>query len=221
MSSIDKFVPVLDGSNWLSWSENMTSYLKSQGLWQIVAGNVTWPADPPTGSTLTAVQIQQRLTYTDLDDRAMGLIQLRLTPSIHQTLTRPDRSEQVWDNLEETYGKRSAPQIFSMFKQAIEFKISPQSDPSPQILRLDTLFERLTTEQVELPAFVQAMTLLNAITQSWDNIASTLLQTHDTDTLTFKIIRDQVNSEWHRRHAGPSNNATKTSAVKRTGDDTH
>ena len=48
MSSKDDLktlVPILDGSNWCIWEIQMTAYLRSKGLWQLVTGADRRPAD--------------------------------------------------------------------------------------------------------------------------------------------------------------------------------
>jgi hypothetical protein len=45
MSSLDKLVPVLDGTNWREWEVCMTAYLQMQELWEVVSEN-TKPIEP-------------------------------------------------------------------------------------------------------------------------------------------------------------------------------
>ena len=45
MSSLDKLVPVLDGTNWREWEVCMTAYLQTQELWEVVSEN-TKPIEP-------------------------------------------------------------------------------------------------------------------------------------------------------------------------------
>ena len=45
MSSLDKLVPVLDGTNWREWEVCMTTYLQMQELWEVVSEN-TRPIEP-------------------------------------------------------------------------------------------------------------------------------------------------------------------------------
>ena len=47
-SSLEKLVPLLEGSNYLIWAGAMRPYLQSQGTWRIVSGN------EPKPRTLTA-----------------------------------------------------------------------------------------------------------------------------------------------------------------------
>jgi len=42
-NDVKNLVPVLDGSNWLVWENQMTAYLCSKGLWKIVDGFDSFP----------------------------------------------------------------------------------------------------------------------------------------------------------------------------------
>ena len=39
--SLDKTVPVFDGSNFLEWSAQMQGYLQLKGWWRIIDGTIT------------------------------------------------------------------------------------------------------------------------------------------------------------------------------------
>src|SRR3984885_15888433 len=47
-SSIEKLVPLLDGSNYRVWKDSMQSYLMSQGYWRITNGQYLKPASLAT-----------------------------------------------------------------------------------------------------------------------------------------------------------------------------
>src|SRR3984885_13573914 len=42
-SSIERLVPLLDGSNYRVWADSMKPYLMSQGYWRIANGDFTKP----------------------------------------------------------------------------------------------------------------------------------------------------------------------------------
>jgi hypothetical protein len=46
-----QLVPVLDGSNYLSWSRAMEVFLKSQMLWRITNGDIPYPINPAAAKT--------------------------------------------------------------------------------------------------------------------------------------------------------------------------
>jgi hypothetical protein len=45
MSSLNKLVPVLDGTNWCEWEVCITTYLQTQEVWEVLSEN-TKPIEP-------------------------------------------------------------------------------------------------------------------------------------------------------------------------------
>jgi hypothetical protein len=46
-STLDRLVPVLNGTNYREWSTLMEAYLKMQDLWDVVSGATAAPIRPP------------------------------------------------------------------------------------------------------------------------------------------------------------------------------
>ena len=66
--SLDKTVPVFDGSNFLKWSAQMQGYLQLKGWWRIVNGTITRPA----------AQGMDQTAWDNGDEMALGCITLKL-----------------------------------------------------------------------------------------------------------------------------------------------
>ncbi|EPQ49985.1 hypothetical protein GLOTRDRAFT_15289, partial [Gloeophyllum trabeum ATCC 11539] len=77
-------VPVLDGSNWPTWSEQMMAYLMSQGLWGNVDGSITQPAVVISGTTRDSTAAD---AWKEKDVRAMGTIRLHCSPALRGALS--------------------------------------------------------------------------------------------------------------------------------------
>ena len=74
--SFDKLVI----GNWPSFQRNMSAALRSRGVWGIVTGKRTRPADPVSGAENFAAQ-QERQEEFDVDaEKAAGDIMLMLSP---------------------------------------------------------------------------------------------------------------------------------------------
>ena len=73
-SQLTSLVPILDGSNWMVWQEQMTSYLKFIGPWDYIQGKPSHPTCPGLSSTPTADQLAAvaaadvAITAWDLED---------------------------------------------------------------------------------------------------------------------------------------------------------
>ena len=77
-SSLEKLIPILDGSNYLTWADMMKSYLWSQENWWIVTGGYAEPRDPGTATTTEVCKDYQEnlLHWKNKDDAAFGTILL-------------------------------------------------------------------------------------------------------------------------------------------------
>ena len=98
-SSIDRLVPVLNGTNWLEWSTLMKAYLNMNDLWEICS-EITMPVEPKqTVATRTIDGQTQRVavppseeavaeyntamaTWKLLNAKVLGTITLCLAPSL-------------------------------------------------------------------------------------------------------------------------------------------
>ena len=78
------------------------------------------------------------------------------------------------------------------------------------------IIERLKVNKVDLPKFICAFVLLNALPPSYSNIVVLCLQTTATDKLDFKTIQNAVQLEFEHKHPIVANRLT---AVKRKGPD--
>ena len=83
-SSLERLVPVLDGTNYRDWAVLMQSYLQLQDLWEVVGGAHRMPAalgPSPTAAQTTAYN-EQYAVWNTIDNKAIGAITLRITASL-------------------------------------------------------------------------------------------------------------------------------------------
>jgi len=83
--------------------------------------------------------------------------------------------ESLWNYLHDKYGSPGPASVFADYQYTRHFQISGNSDPAPQIAELNTLYTRLEGNKCNVPSLICAMTLLSAIPQSWDNLATSIL----------------------------------------------
>ena len=78
-SSLEKLVPLLEGSNYLIWAGAMRPYLQSQGMWQIVNGNELKPralTAMATNAAKVAAREAECKDWNNKDDQAFRAIML-------------------------------------------------------------------------------------------------------------------------------------------------
>lgn len=88
-SQLAASIKLFDGSNWLKWSNDMTTFLRSQGLWQSVSGNEPIPADvfvmdqsgsPTTNLTPKCKDAQGK--WYNQDNQVLGYMQLHMVKNL-------------------------------------------------------------------------------------------------------------------------------------------
>jgi hypothetical protein len=120
-NNIANQIPILDGSNYGAWSKVMCAFIRAQGLWQIVNGNIDHPDEMlPTDGTAeqckaNAVAI---IEWDKQDDMAIGHITLCISPSIQEDVAKITHSSEVWEHLENKYGLSMPTTIYQDFKEA-------------------------------------------------------------------------------------------------------
>ena len=97
-------------------------------------------------------------------------------------------TESLWNYLCDKYGSSGPATVFADYQRTRHFQISGNSDPAPQIAELDTLYTRLEGNKCDVPSLVHAMTLLSAIPQSWDNLATSILSQTTLSQLTWDFV---------------------------------
>jgi hypothetical protein len=103
--SIHELVPLFEGKDWNVWSQTMTAFLCSQGLWSIVNGTDPKPREYSKSSGANTAQIAARakehLEWSNRDNQAIGFIQLRLSINLYNHVGTS--SYNTWKNLEEAF----------------------------------------------------------------------------------------------------------------------
>lgn len=202
----------------------MRSYLQTVGCWQIINGNQPKPAmltlAPPN---VTCEHVDGRNTdirdWIKGDNQGVGAIMLCISGNLQHLGAGQNSSEELWDALRTALGTLGPALIFTDFKAVTSIWINAQT-PISDIMKLSTIFGRLTTNNIGILELIKAMILIAAIPRNFDNLASTILQQYDVSTLTFTVVRDAIVAESQRRYAaGPSQQPiiNKIPTVKQKG----
>ncbi|EEB89024.1 hypothetical protein MPER_12932, partial [Moniliophthora perniciosa FA553] len=177
-------------------------------------GNTVQVATDPQ---LLLANAREQKDWDEKNDRAIGSICLRLSPSLRHHKTDSDTAATLWTTLKGTYDKAGPGIVYADFKQAVSFKVSGNVHPLTEINKLWTLLERLKTNGVNLTGSVRAMILLNALPSSMNNVVSNQVSDNDFSNLSFTDIRDHIVGDWEHHNPQASFDAKKLSAVKRKG----
>ncbi|EPQ52812.1 hypothetical protein GLOTRDRAFT_17699, partial [Gloeophyllum trabeum ATCC 11539] len=161
-------VPVLDGSNWSLWSQQMKAYLMSQGLWGHCDGTITMPAPVVTtykdGSTSedTSARDAWRLD----DTKTIGTICLRCSPAIATLIQNKTTAKETWNELDDTYAAWGH-------------------------------FNALASEKQTIPDCLQGLICLNALPPRYDSLVQVLVQ-GSTSTMDIDKVQEAVVTAWEQ-----------------------
>jgi hypothetical protein len=199
-SSLERLVPILDGTNYRDWAVLMQSYLQLQDLWEVVDGGHRMPTALTPGATtlqMTAYNAAYA-AWNTADNKATGAITLRIAASLRHYHAANQSVRTFWSNLKTAFGAASMPTVYADFKQVINLKLSG-GNPVPEMEQMVTLFNRLATNNLSLTASLQGLILLSALPNKWDNVAQLFMQHTDLSTsLMFANVRTAVKQEYER-----------------------
>jgi hypothetical protein len=220
-SSLEHLVPVLDGTNYRNWAVMMQSFLQMQEIWEVVDGAHRMPAalDPSATAAQTAAYNVAYTAWNSADNKAIGAITLRITPSLRHYRAANQTACIFWANLKTAFGAPSMSSIYSDFKAVINTKLSG-GNPIPKMECIATLFNRLVANNFTIAANLQGLILLAALPSKWDSVAQLFMQHDNIGTqLTFPNVRTAITHEYECSNRPVDSSARKLSAVKRKGPD--
>jgi hypothetical protein len=195
----------------------VSAYLKTQGLWSYVLGVTLAPTEVAMpGSLRSSTPKSERLAHMAAmaeykaaktkadawnmeDNKALGIILLKLTPSMQYLLKR--YSKETWENIKKLFDTPGAAGMFVHFRAAINFKMDEKKDPSVQISKLQTAVDNLLANKFEINKKMQAMIVLASLPSGWDGVMSTILATNKANDINLARIMPVLQEEWQRRHS--------------------
>jgi hypothetical protein len=89
------------------------------------------------------------------------------------------------------YGQTSLMDTFLMFKRVWGIKIPSSGNPAPSMNQINACVNELATENVEIPAFIHAMILINALPPNY-NMATFLANVVNPANLRLNAVRTTV-----------------------------
>ena len=229
-STLDKFVPILDGTNYRDWAPAMQAYLMSAGQWKVVKPNAICPAaiKVKNEDNIEIVSNQSEINDWEQDaEKAMGNIRLRLTRTIASQYLTEEKPTNLWAKLNDKYGTVGIPTAFIEFKGLMDTVIPNGSDPSPAIDKILSHYTRLTEMKWSIDSDVIAMILLSKAPPSMESVVqmtTMLLKGEDgkgKDRPSLDRVAAAMLHSWetNRRQGNkvsqnPQHKANKLSAVK-------
>src|SRR6266571_5995335 len=228
----DKNIPVLNGTNWQLWKFKMRAYLQSKECWLIVDGTKPrshkWEQEEYSIPAVTEVEkgvekvvkeatmawrdttkvTEEWLEWTEADNKALGIITLKLSPSLSMMIKKT--AALTWAGLIKCFDQPGAAGVYVDFQKAIRWKFPQNKNPVQEIGDLMVIIDRLAANKIVFPENLQVMMILEALPDGWDHLASTLLHSVESEDLTLQDVVPKLQDEWDRRsirHGGGDSHA--------------
>ncbi|KIM50089.1 hypothetical protein SCLCIDRAFT_47455, partial [Scleroderma citrinum Foug A] len=160
-------------------------------------------------------------SWDEHNEKVLGNITLRVSPSIQTAITNLAMVKEVWDHLKENYGTPSIGSAYTELSRLLTMTIPAGSHPAPAITKMLSHFAYLKDASFKCPANMQAMIILCKLPPTMEVVAQILSQTLPSEIKTLKpdgIVKvatlsfEQKGAS--RGTGGKAPQANKLSAVK-------
>ena len=219
-TSLTTLVPVLNGTNYTSWAPIMQSFLMSQGQWKVVANpppkaiykkaEQTWELLTEEEDMRKAMEAgdvtnqQDILDWWDLNAKALRNLRLRLHHTIQYNQRDATTAAQLWETLEDEYGKPGMASIYLELKLAFDTPIPANSDPSLALEKITSHFGKLQQagSKVTLSSYLQALIIMAKLPSSYDSLAQIMCQIEKVTDLSLEKVVKAIGVSWDQRSNG-------------------
>jgi hypothetical protein len=241
-SALLNIIPVLNGTNWLSWAEFMDAYVMSKGHRRVLT---TQRLSIPVAVTSTDRDItnqddigkatKKQEDWNKDNERMMGYICLRVSPDVAQLIKGKNTAKQMWYSLKEGHSRQTLANTYVEFKGILDTRIPEDQSPGPALAKIQAHVECLSNFHVDLDKYIYLMLLVNktlGYTQTQASILvmnQEMVDTTDTSVSTNKHPKllnyaKMLEASWEQCCLCSGNgrcteNANRITAVKNKGKD--
>ncbi|KIM59574.1 hypothetical protein SCLCIDRAFT_125997 [Scleroderma citrinum Foug A] len=185
----------------------MQAYLRAQGQWFVFS---------------TPRLADEFDSWDEHNEKVLGNITLRISPSIQTAIANLATIKEVWDHLKENYGAPSIGSTYAELSRLLMMTIPAGLHPTPAITKMLSHITYLKDASFEFPVNMQAMIILCKLPPTMEVVAQILSQTSPSEIKTLKpdgIVKvatlsfEQKGASHGAGRKAPQ--ANKLSAVKR------
>src|SRR6201981_3355720 len=198
-----------DGTGWAEWSDMIEAIITLQEAEDIITLD-----SPPTGF--------DQPDWDSIQRRTKAYLRLYTKTDVYSLIssnTDYPTFKSKWNKLKETYGGVSgSTTVFNLWRQFSTALLSDTEPMTPQLTKLNQLCSSLTNASMGVTDTQYCLVLLNALPDSYEVLASTILASGLATTLKHtEIIAWIINEEGRRAGGSLSLNAAKAAPIKSAG----
>jgi hypothetical protein len=241
-SALLNIVPVLNGTNWQSWSKSMDAYVMSEGRCRVLTAQrpsipvaITGTDGDITNQDDIDKATEKQEDWDKDDERVMGYIRLRVSPDVAQLIKGKNSAKQMWDSLKEGHSRQTLANAYIEFKGILDMRIPEDQSPGPALAKIQAHVKRLINFHIELDKYIYLMLLVNKTPGYAQTQASILVMAQEmVNTINTSVPADKhpkpldyaktLEASWEQRRLRSGNgrrteNANRITAVKNKGKD--
>ena len=186
----------------------------SIALWKYISMDIPAPAIAANGTP--HADLPKWIKHTQ---QAMESLILCVAPSIQQDVLCFMQSHEIWEHLDDIYGTAMLTSVYKDSKEALNICINANQHPGPQVDKMVTCFQHLTSNSIIIPNQIQAMMLLAALLQKWEILVNVIMQTNnladlDISNMCTALLAQYEEEATHSKGGNNKQQANKLSTVK-------
>ncbi|MCO5579689.1 hypothetical protein L7F22_033547 [Adiantum nelumboides] len=157
----DKFM----GRNYSLWKWRMQMVLEEKGLWEIVKGEETAPADEAEEEEVVCYQRREHLAYV--------FIYLSLGDGPAEEVRHETTAKGVWEALATTYEPRNLANVLRLKREQVNLRMRSSDKVKDHVQRLIAIAAKLSAIGEPVPKRELAFMLLNSLPSSYSHLVVT------------------------------------------------
>uniref|UniRef100_A0A2N9FEM3 CCHC-type domain-containing protein n=1 Tax=Fagus sylvatica TaxID=28930 RepID=A0A2N9FEM3_FAGSY len=188
---------ILNGHNYILWSQDMRSFLKGHRLWRYVTGEIQAPVRSKDEED---TKFADRLEDWDCKNhQIITWFRHSTVPSIHQQFGRYENAKDVWDLLSRHYTTAGLSHEYQLWGLLVNMKQTPRQPINEFLSGMQSIWDQMeqSTHIVKDPADAAILAtkrdqfhliqFLMALTSEFEPVRATLLQQVPLPTLEFAM----------------------------------
>src|SRR6266571_1204144 len=191
----------LSGQNWSVWSGTIGALLQLNEVEDILTHDTS-----PSG-----VDADE---WSSIQRKTMAYLRLHCTPDVFSIVESDvdfPTFKDKFDRLRETYGGTGSTAIFNLWIELTQARLDEGSPLAPQLAKLNEACIKLSNAGMGVSDIQYSLILLNALPESYEVVATTLLTSGPASNLKHSEITTHVlNEEGQKSGSSASLNAART-----------
>ena len=181
----------LNGTNYATWKVQCKMALMKEGLWKIVEGSETAPAEEDAGYA----------KFVGRRDRALAIVVLSIDPSLLYLIGEPDDPRRVWTKFSKQFMKKSWGNKLELRRKLYSLRLTEGGSVQDHIRKMTELFNALAVVDTPLSEEDRVVYLLASLPDSFGVLVTALEASSEVpsmEVVTERLLTRGEENQWSR-----------------------